>query len=133
MKKISLLAGLIAINMLCCCTNQKEKSQDLIEANKLHLESIAMHERVEAELSAWKNKANEHNDLETKLDSLHNLVKLWEEGVVEVPGFEHAHNDGEHHHEHKPAPQMTDESMLEYQRNAKEAIQELYQNIKTLE
>jgi hypothetical protein len=52
------------------------------------------------------------------------LVELWEESVIEVPGFEHAHEHTEGH-EHKPAPQMTDESMLQYQRSAKEAIQSI--------
>ena len=100
------------------------------------MESVAVHESVEKEIEEKKKSAaaNNTSGILLKLDSLHNLVELWEEGIVEVPGFEHEHHHGkgEHHHEHKPVPQMTDESMLEYQRNTKVAIEELQKDLKEL-
>jgi len=130
------IAGAFCLFLLNSCSDEKTKSKALIEANKLHLESVAIHEIVEKEIEEKKKSATANNTsgILLKLDSLHNLVELWEEGIVEVPGFEHEHHHGkgEHHHEHKPVPQMTDESMLEYQRNTKVAIEELQKDLKEL-
>ncbi|WP_414617642.1 hypothetical protein [Dyadobacter sp. 32] len=92
----------------------------LIEANQLHLESVSIAGKLEKSLDSLSQQANAAEKI--RLDSLAHLVELWEESVIEVPGFEHEHTGG---HEHKPTPQMTDESMLEYQRNAKKAIQSI--------
>jgi len=128
------IPGAFCLFLLNSCSNERTKSEALIEANKVHLESVALHERVEKEIEEKKKSAAANNDLLLKLDSLHNLVELWEEGIIEVPGFEHEHHHGggEHHHEHKPVQQMTDESMLEYQRNTKAAIEELQKDLKEL-
>ncbi len=101
------------------CGGSDQKSQLLIQANQLHLESVSIAGKLEKSLDSLGQHANATEKI--RLDSLAHLVELWEESVIEVPGFEHAHQHTEGH-EHKPAPQMTDESMLEYQRNAKEAI-----------
>lgn len=104
------------------CGGSDQKSQLLIQANQLHLESISIAGKLEKSLDSLAQHASANEKI--RLDSLAHLVELWEESVIEVPGFEHAHEHTEGH-EHKPAPQMTDESMLEYQRNAKEAIQSI--------
>jgi len=130
------IAGAFCLFLLNSCSDEKTKSKALIEANKVHLESVAVHESVEKEIEEKKKSAaaNNTSGILLKLDSLHNLVELWEEGIIEVPGFEHEHHHGkgEHHNEHKPVPQMTDESMLEYQRNTKVAIEELQKDLKEL-
>ena len=121
--------------ILTACSNDKAKSDKLIEANKVHLESVAILENVESGLHVMKKLAETKQDSLRlhKLDSLENLIELWEEGVVEVPGFEHEHHHEKGgHHEHKPTPQMTDESMLEYQLNAKEAIESLQRDLKNI-
>ncbi|MGX5855045.1 hypothetical protein ACWKW6_15440 [Dyadobacter jiangsuensis] len=61
----------------------------------------------------------------SQLDSLKRLIGVWEENMIEVPGFAHAHDHAHGAHEHKSAPPMTDESMLDYQRQSREAIVEL--------
>ena len=136
MIKKYVIPGAFFLFMLTSCSNEKAKSEALIEANKVHLESVKIHESVEKEIAEKNKRATESNDssLLLKLDSVHHLVELWEDGIVEVPGFEHEHHHGkgEHHHEHKAVPQMTDESMLEYQQNTKMAIQELQMSLKQL-
>jgi hypothetical protein len=102
------------------CGGSDQKSQMLIEANELHLESVSIASKLEKSLDSLGQRASAAEKI--RLDSLAHLVEVWEESVIEVPGFEHEHTEG---HEHKPAPQMTDESMLEYQRNAKEAIESI--------
>lgn len=126
----------LCLALLVSCSPEKTKSEVLIEANKVHLESVAIHEKVEQAIETRKKTAVADKDsrMLLKLDSLNNLVELWEEGIVEVPGFEHEHKheNGGGHHEHKTAPQMTDESMLEYQRNTKVAIEELQNDLNNL-
>lgn len=104
------------------CGGSDQKSQMLIEANQLHLESVSIAGKLEKSLDSLAQHASAAEKV--RLDSLAHLVELWEESVIEVPGFEHAHEHAEGH-THKPAPQMTDESMLEYQRNAKDAIESI--------
>jgi len=132
-----LVIGALYLFLLPSCTDRNSTNEVLAEANKVHLESVAMHDQVEKEINKKKKIAIERNSAAhlVKLDSLHKLVDLWEEGTVEVPGFEHEHHheSGKEHHQHKNAPQMTDESMLEYQRNTKEAIQELQKYLNDLE
>lgn len=135
MKKTHFLPGLVLIFVLTACSKDKAKSDVLIEANKVHLESVAILESVENGLHAMKKRAETKQDSTRlqKLDSLQDLMELWEEGMIEVPGFkhEHHHEKGEHH-QHKPAPQMTDASMLEYQLNAKAAIEALQKDLKNI-
>ncbi|MCE7040339.1 hypothetical protein [Dyadobacter sp. CY312] len=130
MKTIQSLLLLSFFAMLQACSGNSEKSELLAEANQLHLESVEIHENLEKKLNLMLAKEKDLSRLKT-LDSLHNLIELWETGLVEVPGFEHAHSHGAHH-EHKAAPAMTEESMLEYQKNGKEAIQELEGALKNL-
>ncbi|KAA0992610.1 hypothetical protein [Dyadobacter aurulentus] len=102
------------------CTPDHGKSDELIQANNLHLESIAIAENLEEKLVTLRK---DHRDpaVMARIDSLLNVIEAWQEAVIEVPGFKHHHE----HHEHKPAPEMTDQSMLDYQKNAKEAIMEV--------
>lgn len=127
-RKIYLAILLIFIIHACKKTN--DKSPELIQANELHLKSIRIHENIETELIEKKLKAINDKDVTRikKLDSLSFILELWEEGIEEVPGFEHEHHHGEHH-EHKETVQMTDESMLENQKKSKEAIEELQKEI----
>ncbi|MCF2445957.1 hypothetical protein L0657_18505 [Dyadobacter sp. CY345] len=136
MIKKFVIPGALSLFLLNSCSSDKTKSEALTEANKVHLESVAIHDSFEKEIDEKKRSAVAVGDsvLIFKLDSLHNLVELWEEGIIEVPDFEHEHHheDGAHHHEHKSAPQMTDESMLDYQRNTKAAIEELQKDLNQL-
>lgn len=114
------------------CKKENNKSPELIQANKIHLESMRIHKNVETEITEKKQNAitSKNLALVQKLDSLNIILDFWEEGIVEVPGFEHKHHHekGEHH-EHKAEIKMTDESMLEYQKNSKQAIEELQKEI----
>ncbi|TKT93887.1 hypothetical protein [Dyadobacter frigoris] len=131
MKIKNILLATLLIIIICACQKTNYKGPELILANEIHLESIRIHENIETEITEKKQKALINKDLVRvqKLDSLSAILELWEDGVVEVPGFGHEHHQGEHH-EHKLAVQMTDESMLEYQKNSKQAIEELQQEIK---
>jgi hypothetical protein len=114
------------------CSRGNEKSPELIEANRLHLEAMKISEQLEQNLQSLSAKAKD--DVEkSEIDSLKNLIEVWEENVIEVPGFAHAHDHAHGAHSHKSAPPMTDGSMLDYQRQSREAIIELKEAIGKLD
>jgi hypothetical protein len=104
------------------CRSDRQTSEVLIRANALHMEALATAEKVEHTLDSLRKSPGNAN-MGSELDSLQKLLELWEEGMIEVPGFAHEHHHGSH--AHKPAPQMTEASMLEYQANAREAVLQL--------
>ncbi|GGM73145.1 hypothetical protein GCM10010967_00850 [Dyadobacter beijingensis] len=130
---MNLSIRLIAICLLtAACSKKNENSRELVEANRLHLEAIEISKELEARLDSIS--ANSSNDVDqSQIDSLKSLIEVWETNVIEVPGFAHAHDHAHGAHSHKAAPPMTDESMLDYQRQSKEAILELRHAIKRLE
>lgn len=118
------------------CSAKKEAGQTLTEANQVHNEAIGIYKEAHELYAAVKKNAETALDstLTVRLDSIHDLLHTWEDGLYEVPGFEHEHEHKEgghdHEHKHKVAPSMTDESMLDYQKNAKAAIEEIRNTLK---
>ena len=116
--------ALILVLGASSCSRQNEKSPELIEANRLHLEAMKISVQLEQKLDSLSTLAKD-DVAKSQLDSLKKLIGVWEENMIEVPGFAHAHDHAHGAHEHKSAPPMTDESMLDYQRQSREAIVEL--------
>jgi hypothetical protein len=114
------------------CSRQEKKNPQLIEANRLHLEAIEISKELESRLESLSLRP-EGGTKKSQIDSLKNLIELWEKNVIEVPGFAHAHGHEHGAHAHKSAPPMTDESMLDYQRQSREAIVELKEAIAKLD
>lgn len=124
---------LLAISLTAAaCTGEEKKSPQLIEANRLHLEAIKISKELESKLESLSSGAGS-DARKSQIDSLKNLIEMWEENVVEVPGFAHEHDHGHGAHEHKSAPPMTDESMLDYQRQSRAAIDELKEAIANID
>ncbi|WP_353722459.1 hypothetical protein [Dyadobacter sp. 676] len=119
-----LFSILILAAAVLSCSKGNEKSPELIEANRLHLEAMKISVQLEQKLENLSSQAKSAAQ-KTRIDSLKNLIEVWEENLIEVPGFAHAHDHTHGAHTHKAAPSMTDESMLDYQRQSKEAIIEL--------
>ena len=124
MKTIEKTSILFLAVIIGACSAQTEQSETLMHANKLHLEAAQIHHRLAEQLDSAKAIVSDSVHIKM-LDSLSNVVGLWEESTVEVPGFEHEHDHSGKHHHHKPTQSMTDASMLEYQSNANLAIKEL--------
>lgn len=123
MKKLSILVSVI----LGACTSGHNE--------ELHQQSIEMHEaalRIGKQANdKIKQFASEVEALadSSLLDSLASLkqgYQDWDESLVEVPGHEHDHHDHEGHdhgdhegHDHSPAPDLTQEMVLEIQKELK--------------
>ena len=128
----------IAIGLtLFYCTPKKGPSHLLIEANEVHNEALGIYSEAHRLFELIKVKAEDNGDnaLVARLDSIHDLLHSWEDGIYEVPGFEHDHGDEGHSHEHSHVipPPMTDQSMLDYQKNARTAIEEIRDALKELD
>ncbi|GAB2779405.1 hypothetical protein GCM10027275_23690 [Rhabdobacter roseus] len=109
------------------CASHKEPNELLQEAHRYHVEAVTTQAEVEQLLGTLRSTGRG-----SEADSLAGVLEDWEEGLVEVPGFEHEHHhEGHegHHHDHKPAPQMTDASLLDYQKSTLQAIQELKKDV----
>lgn len=129
MKIFSTSVAVFLFLSIVACSSKKEPGELLVKANEVHLEAVSTYEQTHERFDALKKSAEEQNDSLSlaRLDSIHEVLHQWKDGLYEVPGFDHAHDhsDGDHAHEHKVAPQMTDQSMLDYQQNAKAAIDEI--------
>lgn len=125
MKKWKIIFALLVVS----CNGRSGHNPVLYEANRVHLEAADLYKQAHQLYDSLKKEAKASGDnlLLNRLDSIHNVMHDWEKGLYEVPGYEHkhSHEDHDHKHEHKTAPQMTAESMLEYQNNTRQAISEI--------
>lgn len=126
-----LITSFFAIVMMSACSGKKGPGELLVQANDVHLQAVKTYDEVHELYGSLKKTALERQDslAVVRLDSIHEVLHHWKDGLYEVPGFEHDHDHGHeghsHDHEHKAVPNMTDQSMLDYQLNAKEAIDEI--------
>ena len=122
-----------------------DKDPKMEEAGKIHLASMeieeALHEQIEG-IDSLKVVLNDKKKSLTdaaaiasidstvaQLDAVAKSFEEWEESLVEVPGLphEHHHHEGEehHHHDHKPAPEVSGEQMIEIQKEIKTNIEKI--------
>jgi hypothetical protein len=114
------------LGVVMACSGKPQPSDLLIKANEIHVASMKLQEEIENDLDSLKKLP----ELKLKADSLAEVLENWEVALIEIEGFEHEHKHGEHHHhKHSPAPDMSDEQMLEYQQNTKSAIIELRESV----
>ncbi len=126
---LHVLVILLGLSLAGCAG--EDKNNTLKQANGIHLESVAIAEDLEKNLLSLRQKQQDSLSL-SNIDSIQKLIRLWEEALVEVPGFQHQHGHAGHH-DHKPVPQMTDQSMLDYQISAREAIISVRKQVEILE
>ncbi len=135
MKNIFLFASVCSIGTFLSCSSGQGPNEVLTEANQVHLEAVEIYNETHELLETLQGEAKAGGDSQAvaRLDSIHDLLHSWKDGLYEVPGFEHSHDHGEeghtHEHSHKAAPSMTDQSMLDYQKNARAAIEEIRKSL----
>ena len=116
--------------MIACSGNKHEHREitaELEEANKIHQSSLDLREEImEMEKSL--------RDSETDYSSLKEELKIWDKDIIEVPGFEHSHDD-EHqrkYHVHNPSKPFSDVEHLEYQKIMNEEIKAIHEKMTLL-
>lgn len=92
----------------------------LLNTQKLTLKDAAQLARVDSTVAA--------------LGSVKTAFEAWEDNIVSVPGMVHKHAEGEaHEHNHKPAPDVTSEQMLEIQKEMKTNIEKIKADLQKAE
>lgn len=137
---------LLSACLIFSCGDKKDPKME--EAGKVHLEAMeieeSLHEQIEG-IDSLKIVLSEKKKTLTDaaaiasldstvaaLDAVAGSFATWEESVVEVPGLPHEHHDGEEH-DHKPAPDLTPEQMLEVQKESKANIEKIKTDLAKVE
>ncbi len=136
--------------LLTSCGDKKDPKME--EAGKIHLAAMeieeSIHEQIEG-IDSLKVVLNDKKKTLTDaatiagidstvaaLDAVAKSFEDWEENLVEVPGLahEHHHHEGEeHHHDHKPAPDVSSDQMIEIQKEIKANIEKIKSDLATVE
>jgi hypothetical protein len=129
--------------LIIACADKKDPKME--EAGKIHLEAMEIEEAIAEQIESvdsLKNVLVEKKKTLTDaasiasidstvaaLEKVHGSFEEWEGSLVEVPGLAHEHHDHgkgeEHHHDHKPAPDLTPDQMLQVQKEIKANIEKI--------
>lgn len=119
---------LLLLVMIMACSHDKKPGKNLQQAFKIHQDAVKIRNQVAGHLD--KLNANEDSLFVTaykeNLDSISRALETWDEQLVEVPGFEEAHDHSGHDHHHDEQPELTPEQHLQVQ-------QHLFKEIQTIE
>lgn len=128
MKNFIIPFALISSFVFSCSSGKSDKKEitpELIEANEYHQRSLDIREelmQVEKQLKA----------ADIDYTSLKDELKIWDKDIIEVPGFEHSHDD-EHqrdYHVHNAMKPFNDKEHLDYQKMMYEEIVNLSEQMK---
>ena len=126
--------------LLFSCSEKKDPK--LIEAAKLHNEATEIQATLEAQVEGIDSLISILNDKKKTIENAGVIAHIdsvaaalgtvsknmedWEANLIEVPGMPHAEPAGEHHHhEHKKAPDMSADQMLQVQQEIKKGIEKI--------
>lgn len=112
------------------CSGKKEQEGNpeiYAEANGYHQKSLDLREEITLFEKQLKDSNIDYNALKEEL-------KTWDKDIIEVPGFEHSHDD-EHqrdYHVHNPMKPFKDSEHLDYQKVMHEEIVELHEKFQKM-
>ncbi|PRY90433.1 hypothetical protein [Mongoliibacter ruber] len=128
MKKVifSVLSATLFLSVISCSEKKDQEGDPALyaEANEIHQSSLDLREEI-MELE----KTLKENDIE--ISEIKDLLKVWDKDIIEVPGYEHSHDD-EHqrkYHVHNPMKTFSDEEHLEYQKVMHQEIMDIRNKI----
>jgi hypothetical protein len=128
MKNLIFPATLIMLFIFSCSSSksdEREITPELIEANEYHQRSLDIREELMEVEKQLKAAEIDYSELKDEL-------KIWDKDIIEVPGFEHSHDD-EHqrdYHVHNAMKPFNDQEHLDYQKVMYEEIAALSEKIK---
>lgn len=124
-----LLFGLV-LTFVISCSGKKEMEGDpkiYAEANDYLQKSLDLREEITGMEKQLKEASVDYAALKEQL-------KTWDKDIIEVPGFEHSHDD-EHerdYHVHNPMKPFKDSEHLDYQKVMNEEIVQLHEKFKRM-
>ena len=135
---------LLSAGVLAACGQDKKlegNAEIYAEANDYHQKSLDLREEILDLEKQVKDAGIDYTELKDQL-------KAWDKDIIEVPGFEHAHDDHEGHdhehgeahegqkerryHVHNPGKPFSDAEHLDYQKVLHEEIKAIHDKFKRL-
>ncbi|MGY6523304.1 MAG: hypothetical protein ACXIUD_16360 [Mongoliitalea sp.] len=131
MKRVPLLltSSIITFFTIACSSgkNEEDNSEIYIEANVYHQSSLDAREEIMEIEKLLKEQDVDFSKLKEEL-------KIWDKEIIEVPGFEHSHDDEfqRKYHVHNRMKPFSAEEHLEYQKVMNAEIKTLLDSFKLL-
>ena len=100
----------------------------LEQAFQFHQQAIDVNKAIQEQLQSA-------DQYDPKTNALRQRLAVWEENLVEVPGFEHEHDHGgahHHHHHHNSGPEVTPEHMLNIQKEFLDSIRAIQEDLQLI-
>jgi len=125
-----LLLFSFVVSLALSCSGKKEVEGDpkiYGEANAYLQKSLDLREEITGFEKQLKESGTDYSELKEEL-------KTWDKDIIEVPGFEHSHDD-EHqreYHVHNPMKPFKDSEHLDYQKVMHAEIAQLHEKFKRL-
>jgi hypothetical protein len=133
-----------------CGDSGRGQNRTIKQAAAIHEEILTRHDSIYSALEREKKRINEqlssgtlnadkksaYESMIRSIDKSFRILGTWEESVVGVPGFEHAHEEhGHHSHDHlkeEIAKGMSDKEILELQQALQGRLEEVSSQINGL-
>jgi hypothetical protein len=148
MKQLLTFVFFVIISLSMSCAEQKDPN--LEQATTLHNEASAIQADIEPQIEQIDSLVTVLNSNKKTLTNAATLASIdstiaalnavsvsfkdWEDNLIEVPGMKHSQSEGvAHHHEHKPAPEMSSEQMLAVQTEIKANIVKIKEDLSKAE
>ena len=128
MKNALFLTIVVLISGFGCNSKSNDSISDaLVEANQVHQNALDLREEIMDFEKQLKESAVDYAGVKENL-------KIWDKDIIEVPGFEHSHDDAHQrrYHVHNPMKPMSDSEHLEYQKMMYTEIQMIHEQLQRL-
>lgn len=117
----------VSVLISCSSNSSREITPELTEAHEYHQRSLDIREElmeIEKQLKA----------AEIDYSALKDELKTWDKDIIEVPGFEHSHDDAHQrdYHVHNAMKPFEDEEHLNYQKVMYEEIADIQLRMKRM-
>jgi hypothetical protein len=105
---------LIVFISYSCNSSSQQEEKLLHEAAEIHNEMV--HEMQELKQAVHQlQRTSKNAAIQDSIPVILSVIEEWEQELVEVPGNEHSHENGEHHH-HQAKVEVTSQELLNIQR-----------------
>lgn len=97
-----------------CNPSSQQEKESLHEAAEIHNKMVR--EMQELKQAVYQlQRTSKSAAIQDSIPVILSVIEEWEQELVEVPGNEHTHENGEHHH-HQAMVEVTSQELLNIQR-----------------
>jgi hypothetical protein len=130
MKNLLFLCSILCLSIIACNSKSSGNgtpNETLTEANQIHQSSLDLREEI---MDLEKQLKESQVDYSAVKENL----KIWDKDIIEVPGFEHSHDDAHQrkYHVHNAMKPLADSEHLAYQKMMYTEIQQIHEQLQRL-